>query len=409
MELTNTILTGDCLRELRKIPAQSVDLAYLDPPFFTQQTQRLKTRDRTTEFSFGDTWHSRESYMQFMVERLVEIRRTLKETGSIFFHCDRNASHIARFALDDVFGPDRFLSEIIWYYRRWSSAVKNLLPAHQTILFYSNTQNYKFNTILQDYSPSTNIDQILQRRKRDGDGKSIYETDDDGRFVPNGPKRGVPMSDVWDIPYLNPKAKERAGYPTQKPILLLERIILLASEPDDLVLDPFCGSGTTLVASKMTGRRYLGIDISPDAVNLAESRLKDSIKSDSNLLNAGRSSYQQADERLLQLLDGLDFVPVQRNRGIDAFLNYEYRGSLIPLRFQREDETVIQAAEKLHKAASKKQSEVMFLICHESWDGRSNDQLPPAVIPVSSTVNNIRTELQRLSVFCNSRSQVTSL
>ncbi len=398
MEFENKVLFGDCLEVLGKIPSQSVDLAYLDPPFFTQQTHRLKTKDRTTEFSFGDTWQSPDSYMTFIADRLIEIERTLKDTGTIFFHCDRNASHIARFALDKVFGPDNFLAEIIWYYKRWSSSARNLLPAHQTILFYCKSADYKFNPLLQDYSPSTNVDQILQRRKRDDDGKSVYETDAEGRFVPSGPKRGVPLSDVWDIPYLNPKAKERSGYPTQKPILLLERIIQLASDPDDVVLDPFCGSGTTLVASKLLGRRYVGIDISADAVNLSEDRLRNSVKSESNLLATGRASYQQADERLLQVLDGLDYVPVQRNKGIDAFLNYEYQGSLIPLRFQRPDETVAQAAAKLQKAALKKQAEVMFLICYE----KAADALPPSVIPVSSTANNIKAELRRLSVRCSS-------
>ncbi|MFM6402275.1 DNA-methyltransferase, partial [Planktothrix sp.] len=108
---------------------------------------------------------------------------------------------------------------------------------------------------------------------------------------PADPKKGVPLSDVWEIPYLNPKAKERVGYPSQKPILLLERIIELASNPGDLILDPFCGSGTTIMAAKLLNRSAWGIDISPDAVKISKDRLETSIKSESLLLKKGRKAY----------------------------------------------------------------------------------------------------------------------
>lgn len=114
-----------------------------------------------------------------------------------------------------------------------------------------------FNPQFVEYSPSTNVDQILQQRTRDASGKSVYRKDINGTILSNGAKRGVPLGDVWDIPYLNPKARERVGYPTQKPILLLERIIQLSTQVGDVVLDPCCGSGTTLVAAKLLQRELL--------------------------------------------------------------------------------------------------------------------------------------------------------
>src|SRR5262249_12109144 len=160
--------------------------------------------------------------------------------------------------------------------------------------------------------------QILQRRSRDEFNKSVYHRDDDGNVIANGNKRGVPLSDVWDIPFLNPKAKERTGYPTQKPLLLLERIITLTTNDGDCVLDPFCGSGTTLVAAQFLHRRAIGIDVSEDAVALTKKRLNKSVRSSSRLMEVGREAYRNADEVVLALLQGLEYVPIQRNNGIDA-------------------------------------------------------------------------------------------
>jgi site-specific DNA-methyltransferase (adenine-specific) len=198
-----------------------VDLAYLDPPFFTQKTQKLKTRDNSKAYQFHDSWNSIDAYRAFLQERIAECARVLKETGSIFLHCDRSASHHIRLVLDDVFGVFNFRSEIIWHYRRWSNAKRGLLNAHQTIYFYSKTDQYKLNKIFTDYSPITNIEQILQDRERDESGKAVYKTDGNGQVISGKFKKGVPLTDVWELPYLNPKAAERVGYPTQKPILLL--------------------------------------------------------------------------------------------------------------------------------------------------------------------------------------------
>ena len=244
-------------------------MVYLDPPFFTQKKQSLKN-SQGKEYEFSDIWGSRNEYIFFMRERLLEIKRILKESGTVFLHCDSTASHYLRVLLDEIFGEDNFRSEIIWSYKRWSNSKKGLLAGHQTIFLYSKTSKYKFNTIYCNYSPTTNLDQILQERVRNEDGKASYKRDMSGNIVIGKEKRGVPLSDVWEIPFLNPKAKERTGYPTQKPIELLERIIKISTDEGDIVLDPFCGSGTTLVAAKLLGRRYLGIDINPSAIYLCK-------------------------------------------------------------------------------------------------------------------------------------------
>jgi len=358
----NSIELGDCLNVMKSISKKSIDLIYLDPPFFTEKTHRLKTRDRTKEFSFDDIWGSDLAYSEFLYERIALMKEILKETGSIFVHCDKNGEHIVRAILDNVFGADNFQSEIIWIYKRWSNSKKGLLPNHQNIYFYSNTKDFKFNLIYTAYSETTNIDQILQKRTRDEHNKSVYDIDDQGVFIHGDQKKGVPLSDVWDIPFLNPKAKERVGYPTQKPLLLLERIIELVTDRGDIVLDPFCGSGTTCVAAKLLERNFIGIDKLPAAVELSNSRLSQPIKTESNLLKNGRESYINSDQEALSLLKGIDFNPVQRNKGIDAILVEQYENSPVLVRVQKSNETLAEAASHLLKAKATKQAKKVILI-----------------------------------------------
>ena len=214
--MINKLIHGDCINELEKIEPCSIDLIYLDPPFFTQKIQKLKTRDNSIEYSFKDIWDNIKEYKKYIQERLQKCKKILKDTGSIFLHCDRSAPHYLRISLDEVFGVENFQSEIIWSYKRWSNARKGLLNAHQVIFFYSKTKKFKFNPIYTDYSPTTNLDQIFQKRVRDENGKTAYKTLENGDVELMKEKKGVPLSDVWEIPYLNPKAKERVGYPTQK-------------------------------------------------------------------------------------------------------------------------------------------------------------------------------------------------
>ncbi|MBM4458511.1 MAG: site-specific DNA-methyltransferase [Chloroflexi bacterium] len=356
------VLQGDCREVLKSLGAASVDLAYLDPPFFTQKTHSLSTRDNSAEYSFEDRWASLDDYLAFMREVLQACHRVLKETGSIFLHCDRSAAHHLRLLLDQVFGADNFQSEIIWAYRRWSSAKKGLLNVHQTIYFYSKTDDYKFKTLYTDYSPTTNVDQILQARVRNELGKATYRRDESGDVVIGKEKRGVPLADVWNIPFLNPKAKERVGYPTQKPILLMERIIAIATDAGDCVLDPFCGSGTTLVAAKLLGRSYIGIDSSLDAVRLAEERLRQPIRSESQLLTDGEEGFLEKSDAERRILRALDAVPVERNSGIDGFLRHYVDGRPVAVRIQKADENIETVKRKLIAASKTKQCAFMILV-----------------------------------------------
>ena len=390
--MNTSLYCDDCLNVLKTLETESVDLFYIDPPFFTQRVHAMTTRDGAAHYSFRDMWASREYYGDFLIGRLRECRRCLKNTGSLFFHCDDNSEHIARLVLDGIFGADNFQSQIIWNYRRWSNSKKGLLPSHQTILFYSQSAAFKFNTLTTSYSESTNLDQILQKRVRDDRGKAVYARDQDGEPVTNGAKRGVPLGDVWDIPYLNPKATERVGYPTQKPVLLMERIINLCTDRDDLVVDPFCGSGTTLVASQLLNRRAIGIDISPAAIDLSRERLAKPIKSESRLLTQGRDSYVRPDLDILECLQGISYHPVHRNNGIDAILTREWYGKPVCIRIQREDETIDDAANALSRAGAGKGGAKLMLIVVKpnNWGLLGTSRIPADVTLVQSTTAAIQ-------------------
>jgi site-specific DNA-methyltransferase (adenine-specific) len=392
---TACAVQGDCLAQLSRLGTSEVDLVYLDPPFFTNRRHSSISRDRTKAFSFDDLWDGLGEYADFMEQRLEQAHRVLKDSGSIFVHCDTSANFLLRVLLDKVFGQDQFRSEIIWTYKRWSNSARNLLPAHQTIFFYSKSNAYKFNVLFGSYSETTNVDQILQLRKRDSDGVSTYATDELGAVVHGNDKKGVPLSDVWAIPFLNPKAKERTGYPTQKPILLLERIIQISTEPGDLVVDPFCGSGTTLVAAAILDRRAFGIDISDEAVALANRRIAEPIRTDSALLKKGHIAYATADLRALGLLEGLDLVPVHRNSGIDAFLKSGDGSAMIPVRVQKNGETISDAAASLARAALSKCATAAVLVRTSKQNKLPDavDALPPFMYLVDSTALRIKASL----------------
>lgn len=359
---TNKIYHGNCVEKLKEIEANKVDLIYFDPPFFTQRKHSLTNKDNSKTYEFDDKYNSIQEYLELVENVLQESKRVLKKTGSVFLHCDKTASHNIRVVMDKVFGRENFQSEIIWSYKRWSNAKKGLLNAHQVIFFYSKTQDFKFNTLYTDYSATTNLDQILQDRERDENGKSVYKKDENGNVILGKEKKGVPLSDVWEIPYLNPKAKERTGYPTQKPVLLLNQILNIVTDEGDLVVDPFCGSGTTCVSAKSLKRQFIGIDISKDAVELANSRLEEMVISESNLLNKGTNEYQEKTEKELAILQNINAFPVQRNSGIDGFLKDHFEGMPVPVKIQGEYETIEDAIEKLEKASYGKDYKMKILI-----------------------------------------------
>lgn len=359
---TNKIYHGNCVEKLKEIEANKVDLVYFDPPFFTQRKHSLTNKDNSKTYEFDDKYNSIEEYLKLVESVLKESKRVLKNTGSVFLHCDKTASHNIRVMMDKIFGRENFQSEIIWSYKRWSNAKKGLLNAHQVIFFYSKTQDFKFNMLYTDYSATTNLDQILQDRERNENGKSVYKKDENGNVVLGKEKKGVPLSDVWEIPYLNPKAKERTGYPTQKPVLLLNQILNIVTEEGDLVVDPFCGSGTTCVSAKSLKRQFIGIDISKDAVELANSRLEEMVITESNLLNKGTNEYQEKTEKELTILQNINAFPVQRNSGIDGFLKDHFEGVPVPIKIQGKYETIEDAIEKLEKASFGKDYKMKILI-----------------------------------------------
>ena len=358
----NDVILGDCLKVLGEVGENTADMIYLDPPFFTQEKQKLISSKTNKEYIFSDTWNSMAEYLSYMEDRLIQCRRVLKETGSIFVHCDRNASHYLKVLLDKIFGISNFQSEIIWSYKRWSNSKKGLLNNHQVIFFYSKTSHFKFNRIYTDYSETTNIDQILQERVRNEKGKAVYKYNANGEIVIGQSKKGVPLSDVWEIPYLNPKAKERVGYPTQKPILLLEQILRLVTDEGDFVIDPFVGSGTTVVAAKMLKRNYLGIDILPAAVDLAKQRLESLVKTESFLLKKGKKAYQNLSDFQMDILKHFQAVPVQRNSGIDGFLKEYIDGRPVSIKIQKEDESFEDALSKMQKSGTAKKCCFMILV-----------------------------------------------
>ena len=406
METRTEISVGDCLEVLQQVEPESVDLVYIDPPFFTQRIHSLSTRCGDKEFSFSDVWDSEKSYIDFLFQRVSLARKVLKDTGSLFFHCDKSASHTVRMMLDSIFSPENFQSEIIWHFRRWSNSKKGLLPAHQNVFFYSKTSDFKFNPSYRDYSVSTNVDQTMQKRVKDDRNKSVYARDEkNGSVISNGSKKGVPLSDVWEIPFLNPKAKERVGYPTQKPVLLLNQIINLVTDEGDTVLDPFCGSGTTLVASKILNRHSIGIDISDEAIELTKTRLANPIMTDSKLFRYGEDAYKKHSIDASIHLAGIDYTPVHRNLGIDGVLKEELNGLPIFIRVQRDNECLSETVTSLIKASKNKGN--CKLVVVETSPNSLNIEFPKNVSIIASTVLSLRKLYIDDNQIQNSLEQVT--
>jgi len=300
---------GDNLDILREhIKDESIDLIYLDPPFKSEQDYNVLfeeqngTRSKAQIKAFEDSWRwDQESaqayqeiveaggnasrvmqafkimvgqsdmlaYLSMMAPRLLELKRVLKPTGSIYLHCDPTASHYLKLLMDAVFGGN-IVNEIIWHYRKWPSGKYAFQRNHDVILFYarSRSQERTFNQLFMERAPST--------LKRFGTSKIVSGYDEEGRRLPSRTEEedseGVRMDDVWDIGRVPPI---KQFFPTQKPEALLERIIKASSNEGDVVLDPFCGCGTTVVVAQKLNRRWIGIDITHLAINLVKYRLQD--------------------------------------------------------------------------------------------------------------------------------------
>ena len=313
----NKLYFGDNLDILKEhITDQSVDLIYLDPPFNSNATYNVLFHERSRKDSaaeitaFEDTWRwNRESaiayrdvvrdgppklgnllqaifpflgrndlmaYLTIMAQRMVEFHRVLKPTGSIYLHCDPTASHYLKLMMDAVFGHQNFHNEIIWHYRKWSTGKYAFQRNHDVILFYSRSVDNPSRAFNQLYMPRAE-----STVKRFGNARIVSSHDTDGRRLPsqtgNQESQGVRQDDVWDIKRVAPI---KQFFPTQKPELLLERIIRASSNEGDVVLDPFSGCGTTIVEAETSGRRWIGIDITHLAISIIKSRLRDSFGPD---------------------------------------------------------------------------------------------------------------------------------
>lgn len=310
-----TLYFGDNLEILReKIPDESFDLIYLDPPFKSNRDYNVLFAEGLQENqaqikAFEDSWHwtyeaektfeeligvktsktkinqniselmlalekiiGRNdvlAYLTMMTIRLVELKRVLKQTGSLYLHCDPTASHYLKIVLDVIFGKKNFMNEIIWHYRRWTAPAKRFQKLHDVIFFYTKSDEYTFNTLFTPYtegSVARKTGGILHRFKKGEEPVLVSEREIS--------EKGVRENDVWHIPFVAPSAKERLGYPTQKPEALLERIIKASSNEGDCVLDPFCGCGTTVVVAERLNRKWVGIDITALAINLVKHRIR---------------------------------------------------------------------------------------------------------------------------------------
>ena len=315
--MENTLYYGDNLPILRRkdyIPDNSIDLIYLDPPFNSKKDYNILFKEPTGELSeaqitaFEDSWHWTQetektfdeiintapttniaemmrafrqfvghndvmAYLTMMCIRLIELKSVLKKTGSIYLHCDPTASHYLKILMDTIFGKENFRNEIVWGYSGGGIPTKDFPRKHDIILRYTKSNEYYYKPVYKAYTKGT-----IER------GRTQVKGD-----IPLN-KEGTPIPDWWfsnlecdkcgeklssNIKRIaSPTDPENLGYPTQKSVELLSRIIEVSSKEDDIVLDPFCGCGTTITASQILNRKWIGIDITHLAINLIKARLK---------------------------------------------------------------------------------------------------------------------------------------
>jgi DNA modification methylase len=330
---TRVIYCGDNLDQLKKLPENSVDLIYIDPPFNSNRNYEVFWGETKEKRAFKDRHASTQAYIEFMRPRCVELHRVLKKTGSFYYHCDWHASHYVKIMLDQIFSENSFQNEIIWKRTTSHNDPGKYGNIHDSIFFYAKGKKWTWNKVYQPYSE----DFIKRFKRTDPDGRRWYDDnitgagetkgdyewkgmkpptgrhwgydketmkrfDAEGRifYTRSGMPRlkryldeakGVPLQSVWtDISPINSQAAERLGYPTQKPLALLDRIIKASSNENDIVLDAFCGCGTALVAAENLGRQWIGIDVSPTACRVMAKRLRDvcHLKEEEKLWRIGR-------------------------------------------------------------------------------------------------------------------------
>lgn len=276
------LLAGDNLAALpllRREPRRFA-LAYLDPPFLTGREHALVQRRRgrqgeivrTLKPAFDDRWESLDSYLAALEPRIAAARELLLPDGCLVLHVDPKTSHYLKVLCDRIFGRDCFASEIIWRYRRWPSRTPNFQRVHDVLLRYVRDAGVtpRFQQLYEPLAPST-LATWGTKKQRAVTGEGGRRT---RSSVTDEPTPGAPLGDVWDIGIVAPVAKERTGYPTQKPEKLMARLIESCTLPGDWVLDAYAGSGTTAATARKLGRAALSIDESARALQVARRRLK---------------------------------------------------------------------------------------------------------------------------------------
>ena len=282
-----TLYLGDVVDMLPKLVekyAGTVKTLYLDPPFLTGKKFEMRVHVGEKEWKSGASsltvtayqdLADRESYMKMMRVVLTESRKLLRDDGMVFLHIDYRMHAHLRLLMDEIYGEDNLLNELIWMYQSGGRSTRHFSRKHDIILFYRKTKDYDFD-ISSVGVPRTETRHNHMRRHVDADGRVYRSIKSGGKIYTYYDDEPVPPGDVWDdVSHLQQKDPQRTGYDTQKPLRLLERIILCSAREDELVCDLFAGSGTTLAAAAGLNRRFLGVDRSRVAMNTTRRRLLD--------------------------------------------------------------------------------------------------------------------------------------
>ena len=359
---TNVIYCADNLEVMKQLPNESIDLIYIDPPFGTNSLRKSKTWDQEVQgISFYDSFGGGvKSYVSFLSDRLEQMHRLLKPTGSIYVHLDWRAVHYIKCKMDEIFGEKNFQREIIWDIQCLSGFKKTLannwIRGHDSILFYSKKRKgFVFNKL---YTPHD--EKYLRRfNKIDKAGNRYFERQKGGprRYLKDVVKKGKRIGDVWsDIKSFQQicTSKERLPYPTQKPLALLERIIKASSNEGDIVADFFCGCGTTLSASQKLGRKWLGVDANTEASKTIRKRMArdHSMKIDitplKNLTKAQalRLPHFEFEKYCVRCIGG---IPTKKTPGRDGGIDGKLIKDGTPIEVKQSEKIGRPVVDKFHK------------------------------------------------------------
>ena len=314
----NQIYQGDNLGIMQSLEPGKIDLIYIDPPFCAQNVFKSKAWGK--EVSFNDSWGGGvNSYIRWLVPRLKECHRLLKDTGIFCLHLDQRSSHYARVALDKIFGENNMVNELIWCYRGGGVPKKAFAKKHDTILVYSKTKNWTFNVdeVRNPYSDDTK--ERCRHTARSFRKNKTYD-----KWKPN--PKGKHPEDWLEIQPIMPSSKERLGYPTQKPLALLEKLISAFSNKDSIIADFFCGCGTTVSAAQNLGRKWLGADISRDAISVIRERMARDHKLNIDVINTEQPTRSEIyhldpfafERKMVEMLGGTPNKKQVGDGGVDG-------------------------------------------------------------------------------------------